>query len=88
MKLPTELKSPKRGLINIKNIDQSFFLSCCVKHINPVKRHPGRITREDKKLVKNLNYGGIKFPVREKNFTTKIEKKNNICINVFVMKTN
>ena len=53
-----------------------------MRHINPVKIHPERITREDKKLVNSLNYDGIEFPVREKGFS-KIEKKNNICINVF-----
>ena len=35
-----------------------------------------------KKLAKNLDYDGIEFPVREKDFS-KIETKNNICINVF-----
>ena len=44
--------------------------------------HPERITREDQKLVNSLNYDGIEFLVREKGIS-KIEKKNNICINVF-----
>ena len=38
--LPTELKHPKKGLINIKNNDQKCFLWCHVRHINPVKDHP------------------------------------------------
>ena len=50
-------------------------------HINPVKIHPERITWEDKKLISSLNYGGVGFPVQEKDFS-KIEKKNNICIHV------
>ena len=82
MRLPVELKSPKKGLINIKNNDQKCFLWCHVRHINPVKIHPERITQEDKKLVNNHNYDGVGFPVREKYFS-KIGKKNNICINVF-----
>ena len=45
IKLPVELKSPKKGLINIKNNDQKCFLWCHVRHINPVKIHPERITR-------------------------------------------
>ena len=53
-----------------------------VRHINPLKEHPERITKEDKKLVKDLNYDGHEFPVREKDFG-EIEPKNNICINVF-----
>ena len=51
-------------------------------HINPVKVHPERITWDDKKLAKDLDYDGIEFPVQEKDFS-KIETKNNICINVF-----
>ena len=82
VKLPAELRSSKKGLINMKNIDQKCFLWCHVRHINPVKIHPERITREDKKLANDLNYDGIEFPVREKDFS-KIETKNNICINGF-----
>ena len=40
IKLPLKLKSPKKGLINIKNNDQKCFLWCHVKHINPVKIYP------------------------------------------------
>ena len=43
MNLPVELKSPKKGLINIKNKDQKPFLWCHVRHINPSKEHPERI---------------------------------------------
>ena len=85
IKLPVELKSPKKGLINIKNNDQKCFLWCQVKHVNLVKIHPKRITRDDKKLVSNLNYDGIEFPLREKGFS-KIETVKNICINVFCYK--
>ena len=49
MNLPVELKSPKKGLINIKNKDQKSFLWCHVRHINPSKEHPERITKKDKK---------------------------------------
>ena len=80
--LPVELKSSKKGLINIKNNGQKCFLWCHVRHINPIKIHPGITTKEDKKLVKNLDNDQIEFPVQEKDFS-KIETKNNICINVF-----
>ena len=64
MKLPEELRSSKKELITIKNRTQKCFLWCHDRHINPVKIHPERITRKDKKkLVKNLDYGGIEFPV-------------------------
>ena len=35
-----------------------------------------------KNIAEELNYNGIEFPVQEKEFS-KIEIKNNICINVF-----
>ena len=82
VKLPAELRSSKKGLINIKNNDQKCFLWCHVRHINPVKMHPERITQNNEKLANDLDYDGIGFLVREKDFS-KIETKNNICINVF-----
>ena len=82
MDLPVELKSPRKGLINIKNKDKKCFLWCHVRHINPSKEHPERIKKTDKKIAEKLDYDGIEFPVQEKDFS-KIEVKNNICINVF-----
>ena len=55
VKLPTKLRSPKKGLINIKNNDQNCFLWCHVTHNNPVKIHPERITSKDKELSNDLN---------------------------------
>ena len=80
MDLPVELRSPRKGLINIKNKDQKCFLWCHVRHINPPKEHPEKIRNEDKKLVND--YDEIEFLVRENDFA-KIGKGNNICINVF-----
>ena len=82
MKLPAELKSPRKVLINIKDKDQKCFLWCHIRHINPVKIHPERIKKEDKKLANYLDYDEIELPVKETNFD-KIEAKINICINVF-----
>ena len=42
------------------------FLWCHVRHFNPVKIHSERITQNDKKLVDDLNYDVVGFPVREK----------------------
>ena len=54
-----------------------------LNRVIPVKAHPERITKKkDKKIVNDLNYDRIEFPVREKDFI-KIETKNNIYINVF-----
>ena len=62
-----------------------MFLWCHVRHINPVKDHPGRITRVDKEIANILNYDGIEFPVQEKDFK-KVEVQNNICVYVFSYK--
>ena len=82
MNLPIELKSPRKGLINIKNNDKKCFSWCHVRHINPLNKHQERIKKNVKKIAEDLNYDGIEFSVGEKDFN-KIEIKNNICINVF-----
>ena len=74
IKLPAELKSSKKTLINIKNNDQKRFLWCHVRHINPVKIHPERIPQEDKKLANDLDFNRAEFSVQEKGFS-KTEKK-------------
>ena len=40
-----------------------MFLWCHIRHINPVKIHPGRITQRDKKIANDHDYGGVKFPI-------------------------
>ena len=82
MELPAELKRPRKGLINIKDKDKKCFLWCHARHINPLKEHPERIKKTDKKTAEELDYDGIEFPVQEKDFN-KIEVKNNRCINAF-----
>ena len=56
VKLPTELKSLKKELINIKNNNQKCFLWCHVRNINVVEIHPQRITGEDRELANDLDY--------------------------------
>ena len=41
--LPAELRSPRKGVINIKNKYQKCFLWYYVTHNNPSKEHPERI---------------------------------------------
>ena len=82
VKLPTEWRSSKKGLINIKNGDKKCFLWCHVRHINLVKIYRERITQTDKELANDLDYDGIELHVQEKDFS-KIENKNNICINLY-----
>ena len=75
MDLPFELKSPRKGIINIKNKDQKCFLWCHVRHINPSKEHPERIKRNVNKIAEKFDYDEIEFPAQEKDFN-KIEVKN------------
>ena len=84
MDLPIELKSPRKGLINIKNKDKIRFLWCHVRHINPSKEHPEKNLKTDKKIAGKLDYNGIECPVLEKDFN-KIEVKNNIRIIIYVL---
>ena len=82
IELPDELKHPMKGLINIKNNDNKCFLWCNIRHLNLVKIHPKRINKKNKEMISKLNYEGIKFPISKKDYC-KIERQNNIRINVF-----
>ena len=82
IELPTELRNPKKGLINIKNKDDKCFRWCHIRHLNPQTEHPERIKKEDKRSIEGLNYEGIEFPVSQKHYN-KVEKQNSIRINVF-----
>ena len=78
MDLLVELRSPRKGLINIKSTDKKCFLWCHVRHINPLKE----LKKIEKKISEKLGYDRIEFPVQEKDFD-KIEVKKITCINVF-----
>ena len=82
IELPDKLKNPVKGLINMKNNDNNCFLWCHIRHLNPLKIHPERITKVDKNMINDLDRESIKFPVSKKDIS-KIERQNNICINVF-----
>ena len=82
IKLPTELQNSAKGLINLKNKDNECFRWCHIRHLNPQDKYPQRIKKVDKKMVNELNYKDIEFPVTIKQIN-KIEKRNNINISVF-----
>ena len=44
----------------------NVFLWCHIRHLNLVKTHLERITKEDKNMVNDLDFEGIKFPVSKK----------------------
>ena len=80
IKLPQELKN--RGLINLQNEDNECFRWCHIRHLNPQGKDPQRIKKTDKTFICQLDYSSIEFPVTVKQIN-KIEKQNNICINLF-----
>ena len=80
IKLPQELKN--RGLINLQNKDNECFRWCHIRHLNLQGKDPQRIKKTDKTFICQLDYSGIEFPVTVKQIN-KIEKQNNICINLF-----
>ena len=82
IKLTTKLRSPKKGLINIKNKDNECFTWCHIRHLNPQRKNPQRIKKDDKQFIGGLNYKGIEFPVSQKQHN-KIETQNSIRINIF-----
>ena len=67
MDLPVELKSPRKGLINVKNKDQKCFLWCHVRHINPSKEHSRDNKKKlTKKLLKNFIRMELSFLCKKK----------------------
>ena len=86
IELPTELRNPKKGLINIKNKDDECFRWCHIRHLNPQTEHPERIKKEDKKMINELNYEGIEFPLSKKKNTTKSENRTVLGSMCLVMK--
>ena len=69
MDLSVELRNPRKGLVNIKNKGQKYFLWCHVRHINASKEHPERIKKLTKKLLKNLIMIGLSFQCKKKILT-------------------
>ena len=76
IELPTDLRNTKKGLINIKNKDNECFRWCHIRHLNPQEKNPQRIKKEDKKIINELNYDGINFPLSQ---NTTIKSKNRIA---------
>ena len=60
---------------------------CRIRHLNPLKTHPERITKADRNVVTDLDYEDIEFPVSKKGYY-KTEQNNNISIHVFCFENN
>ena len=80
--LPPELINPKKGLINLKNKDNECFKWCHIRFTNPQDKHPESIKKEDKEIAKTLDYEGINFPMKARDYEI-IEERFNINVNVF-----
>ena len=80
--LPPKLNNPKKGLINIKSKDIDCFKWCHIKFINPTNSHPGRINKQDKKIASTLDYRGVNFPMKARDYEI-VEERFNINVNVF-----
>ena len=57
----------------MKNEDEECFRWCHIRHLNPQTKYPERIKKEDKKMINELNYDGIIFPLSQ---NTTIKSKN------------
>ena len=68
IQLPPELNNPKKGLINIKNKDDECFKRCHIRFLNSQDKHPERIKKQDKETAKTLDYRGINFPMKARDY--------------------
>ena len=59
IELPDKLRNSENGLINIKSNDNKCFLWCHIRHLNPLKIRPKRITKADRRIVNDRDYVDI-----------------------------
>ena len=71
-----------KGLINIQNKDDESFKWCDIRFLNPTNSHPRRIKKEDKKIASTLDYRGVNFPMKARNYEI-VEERFSINVNVF-----
>ena len=79
--LPPELNNSMKGLINLKNKDSECFKWCHVRFINPQNKNSDRINKQDKKIAATLDYRGINFPMKARDYEI-VEERFNINVNV------
>ena len=88
IKLPKELEHPRKGLVNIQNIDDNgFFKWCLVRHLNSANHHSAKITKSDKDFAKKKDFRYVKFSANIRDIH-KMEKINSIRIVFLAMKIN
>ena len=65
IKLPKELDQSRKGLINIKNIDDNeCFKWCLFRYLHPIDRNSSRTTKIDNDFSEGIDFKDIKFPVK------------------------
>ena len=58
-------------------------LNCVIlDFINPTNSHPEIINEQDKKIASTLDYRGINFPIKARDYEI-VEERFNINVNVF-----
>ena len=71
-----------KRLINIQNKDDESFKWCDIRFLNPTNSHPRRTKKEDKKIASTLDYRGVNFPMKARNYEI-VEERFSINVNVF-----
>ena len=75
IKLQIELDNPRKGLINIQNVDDNeFFKWSLVRYLNPANHHLAIITKADKDFAKRRDFKDINSQSKLGTFT-KVKKK-------------
>ena len=75
IKLLKELNIGQKGLINIHNFDDNECFKCFLfRYLFPADQHPAKIIKVDKLFGNELDFEGINFPVKIKDFA-KLEKR-------------
>ena len=71
-----------KGLINLKNKVAELFKWCHVRSISLQNKNSDRINKQDKKIAATLDYRGINFPMKARDYEI-VEERFNINVNVF-----
>jgi hypothetical protein len=72
----------KKAVINMKNEDDQCLKWCVTRALNPVEKNAERVTKDLRRQVTELNWGGVRFPVQLSDIP-RVERLNHLKINVF-----
>ena len=87
IKSSNELDHPRKGFIDIDNIDDNeCFIWCLVKYLNLADHNPKKSAKVYKDFEKTLDFKDVKFPIKIRDIK-KIEKRFSLVLAFFVRKT-